>query len=165
MPPELLLNPQRHERGLRHTAKEVLAGLHLQQPAGLNDEFEGNLKRDGVFGRATRGFRNPWPEMLGASWRRRAVTPIIEAVLPAEPKLVQHHLGLAAGTTMESNVRVVRDHPEGRIVIVMGWAPDGPLTALFPGAAAARHNLLGTLPGRAVQRERRVHHVEMRSSG
>jgi hypothetical protein len=39
MPPELLLNPQLHERGLRHAAKEVLAVRHLQQAAVLNDEF------------------------------------------------------------------------------------------------------------------------------
>jgi hypothetical protein len=39
MPTELLLNPQRHERGLRHTAKEGLAVLHFQQAAVLNDEF------------------------------------------------------------------------------------------------------------------------------
>jgi hypothetical protein len=38
MPAELLLNPQFHQGRLRHAAKEVLTGPHLQQAAVLNNE-------------------------------------------------------------------------------------------------------------------------------
>jgi hypothetical protein len=163
MATKLLVNPQLHQRGVCHPAKEGLAVLHLQQAAVVDDKFEGNLQRNGVLSRSTRRLRNPRPEMLGASGRRRAGAAVIEEVLPDEPELVQDGLGLAAGTAVEPDMKVVRDNPERRIAIIMGRAAHGPLTAVLSAAAAAFHNLLGTLPGRAAQRERGLHHMEMRS--
>jgi hypothetical protein len=39
MPPELLVNPQLLERGLRQAAKEVLHRLHFQEADIVNHEF------------------------------------------------------------------------------------------------------------------------------
>jgi hypothetical protein len=100
------------------------------------------------------------PGAFGGWW---AVAPIIEEVLELQPELVQHGLGRAAGMAVDPDVILVRDNPERGIMIIVGWAADGPLTAAFSAAAAALHNLLCTLAGRPTQGERWLHDVEIGS--
>jgi len=133
---ELLIDPELHQRALGHAAKEILAGLNFEQTTVLDNEFERDLQGDSVGGRATRRLRNPWPEVFGPFGRGWSIAAVIEEVRPHEPELVQYVLGLAARAAVQPYVRGMRDNPERRILIVMGWTADGPFPVLFPATTA-----------------------------